>query len=84
VRRTLVQKELSFDIVSHKDRDDLYAELWGGDEQWGEIRLDRDGREVLKIHPPRSGAGYEFELSSVTQLLERARKHLLEIEGIEE
>lgn len=78
-----MQRELSYK-VSHKDRDDLYAELWEGDEQWGEILLGRNGREVLKIYPSRSGGGYQFELSSVSELLERARRHLLKIEGLEE
>jgi len=78
-----VQKNLAYHIVSHKDRDDLYAELLGGDEQWGEIRLDRNGREVLKIYPSRSGAGYEFELNDVFGLLKRAREHLLKVEGVE-
>lgn len=77
-------KELSFEVVSHKDRDDLYAELWWGDEQWGEVCLGQGGREVLRIHPPRSSTGYEFDFGAVTELLDRARKHLRSIEGLKE
>lgn len=79
-----MKNQLHFEVVSHKDRDDLYAELWWGDEHWGEVRLGQGERELLVIHAPRSSKGYEFDLQDLSEMLARARRHLRSIEGIQD
>ena len=46
--------KLTVQIASVPDRDNLVAELWYGDEQWGEISQETENLR-LEIYPRASG-----------------------------
>jgi hypothetical protein len=60
------------------DRDNLVAELWSGNEQWGEISQETDTLQ-LEIYPKTSNednAAWSFDLSEVLEKLLEAEKRL--------
>lgn len=71
-------------IVSHRDRDDLYAELSADDEQWAEVSLDSESHFRLTIFPRASGEPYEFDFEDVLSALTQAKRELAAVEGIEQ
>jgi hypothetical protein len=63
------------------ERDDLIAELWDGDLNWGQITIDRTtGKFTLEIFISMDGASKAFDLQEVQVALERAEHRLLELE----
>ena len=76
---------MSFDygVVSHRDRDDLYAELSWNNVQWGEIAFVRvnDRRKlVLTLYAAPNGQAWVFDLREAQEVIEKAAERLLEVE----
>ncbi len=64
-------------IASDLRRDGLFAELYIGDEQWGEIAFVEDtGKFTLTIFPPIGAEKYEFDLEELQAYLEMAKTRL--------
>lgn len=57
-------------VTSDTTRDELFAELWAGDEQWGEVIFNSFD---ITIFPPRAGGKYVFGLASVQASLQEAQ-----------
>lgn len=67
--------ELTVEITSVPDREELVAELWSGSEHVAE--LSRQGeRLVLQLYPRVSGA-WEFEFADFEQAIAELRRRLL-------
>jgi hypothetical protein len=67
---------LRIQIASSPDREKVVAELWWGDEMWGEI--SQEGPEPqLELYPRRDGRPWSFPLAEALDLIQRARRTLL-------
>lgn len=73
---------LEYSVGSSMDRDDLYAELSFNRVQWGEIALSEDRKTVNIIIYPDDNNVMEFKYDEFLSLIERAKKHLLELEPL--
>jgi hypothetical protein len=64
-------------IASDPQREDLFAELWHGDEQWAEIIRDPSMDALtIEIVALRSGGSYVFALADLGAALAEAKKRL--------
>jgi hypothetical protein len=72
-----MKPELTITIASLPDRENLVAELWFGDVQWGEINQEGESL-TLEIYPHRSGKPWVFDLDDVIQQVEQAKSRLEE------
>lgn len=72
-----MKPELTITIASLPDRENLVAELWFGDTQWGEINQE-GGSLTLEIYPHHSGKPWAFELNDVIKQVEQAKSRLEE------
>ncbi len=65
-------------IASDIDRDNIFAEIYHGDELWAEVFHDSENNQFkVKIFAPNSKEGYVFEVAQVQQILEKAKHSLL-------
>lgn len=65
--------ELSIEITSVPDRDDLVAEIWKGGDMLGELRHE-DGGLRVQIYPAPSGpwdVGYDDLVAVLSQAREK-------------
>jgi hypothetical protein len=70
--------KITVEIASVPDRDNLVAELWAGNEQWGEVSQETDSLQ-LEIYPKTSNGehtAWSFSLSEVLEKLLEAEKRL--------
>jgi hypothetical protein len=72
-----MKPELTITIASLPDRENLVAELWFGDVQWGEINQE-GGCLTLEIYPHHSGKPWAFKLDDVIKQIEQAKSRLKE------
>ncbi|MFN7940744.1 MAG: hypothetical protein U0X73_04050 [Thermoanaerobaculia bacterium] len=70
-------RKLSFALTSVPDRTLLVAELWVGNDQWGEVNVER-GFPVLELYPRPGGGPWQFRLAEVLPFIQSAADHLLE------
>lgn len=70
--------KLTVQIASVPDRDNLVAELWCGDEQWGEISQETENL-LLEIYPRTSGENdnvWSFDLTEIMGKLRAAQQQI--------
>lgn len=72
-----MKPELTITIASLPDRENLVAELWFGNMQWGEINQE-GGSLTLEVYPQQSGKPWVFELNEVIKQVEQAKSRLEE------
>ena len=61
-------------------RDEFFAGLWAGDEQWGEVMFNISSNSFdITIFSPRAGGKYVFGLPSVQALLQEAQQRLIRL-----
>jgi hypothetical protein len=72
-----MKPELTITIASLPDRENLVAELWLGDVQWGEINQE-GGSFTLEVYPHQSGKPWAFEVNEVIKQIEQAKSRLEE------
>ena len=64
-------------VGSDVGRDVFYAEIWDGEEDWGELIWDEArNKPVLRIFPPKSGEAYAFDLAEVQRVLAEAEDRI--------
>lgn len=73
---------LEYSIGSSMNRDDLYAELSFNYCQWGEISLSDDKKSLNIIIYPDTSTELNFNLDEFLFLINKAKIHLLRIEGL--
>lgn len=73
---------LEYSIGSSMERNDLYAELSFNRVQWGEIVLSGDKQTVSIIIYPDAEIDLSFDYNEFLALIEKAKRRLLEIEGL--
>jgi hypothetical protein len=69
---------ITIQIASVPDRENLVAELWYNDEQWGEVSRE-NGITKLEIYPRINKDNpniWSFDLSEVIAKLQEAQKNL--------
>lgn len=73
---------LEYSVGSSMDREDLYAELSYNRVQFAEICLSEDRKSVNILFYPDPENTYTFNYNEFLQLIENAKKHLLELEKL--
>jgi hypothetical protein len=66
---------LHVSVASVRDRDELVAELWGGDVQVAELAI-LNGQLVLQLYAPPRPSGWNFEYSEFLHALEEMKREL--------
>jgi hypothetical protein len=69
---------ITIQIASVPDRENLVAELWYNNEQWGEVSQE-NGVTKLEIYPrfgENSSNVWSFDLSEVMAKLQEAQRNL--------
>ena len=72
-----MREGLYYQIAGLPDRENLVAELWLDDCEWGEIS-NEDGNVVLELYPHPSGGPWRLDLVEVEHLINLARRDLVE------
>ena len=70
--------KITVEIASVPNRDKLVAELWHGNEQWGEVSQETENL-VLEIYPRPSGGNdnvWSFDLTEIMEKLRDAQKRI--------
>jgi hypothetical protein len=70
--------KITVQIASVHDRDNLVAELWYEDEQWGKISQENENI-LLEIYPRNSGKNdkvWSFDLTEIIENLRDAQKRI--------
>lgn len=74
------KSQLSIVIASDQERDEDFAEIYCGDEQWAEIIFKPESQQfVLEIFPPQRGRTHVFRLREIQAILEKARERLVQL-----
>lgn len=68
---------MTITIASVPDREELVAELWDADTQWGELSQEQ-GRLTLEIYPNPEGIPWNFKFNDVVEILNQAQLRLME------
>ena len=72
--------DMAVTITSYPEEENLVAELWWKDTNWGEvIFINEPAAFLLTIYPPAPGQSYRFPLTDALSALERARSRLTEM-----
>lgn len=71
----MINKSLEVVLASVPDREDLVAELWFGNSQLGEVRIDGD-RLVVDIFANPNASVWTLEYSDLIDLLTAAKHRL--------
>ena len=71
-------------VTSDQEREELFAEIYNGEEQWAEVIYDplKEGF-AIKIYAPTSGSSYVFSLSHVQKVIEEAKCRLTRLGYLE-
>ena len=70
--------KITVQIASVPDRNNLVAELWYEDEQWGEISQETENT-ILEIYPRTNGKNdkiWSFDLNEIIEKLKDAQKRI--------
>lgn len=70
--------KMTVEVASLPDRDNLVAELWCDNEQWGEVSQEAETLQ-LEIYPRPNTIGtsvWSFDLNEVMNILKEAQKKL--------
>ncbi|HJT30877.1 MAG TPA: hypothetical protein VJ783_02340 [Pirellulales bacterium] len=71
-------------ITSYPDRPGLVAEFWCEQGMWGELRLDEaTGIFSMELFPLEAGHRPMLDLEALEKAIAKAKRRLLEIEGLE-
>jgi len=71
--------EVTVTIDEH--REDMYAELFAGPVQWGEVRLAAAGTDaIVTVFPPLDGKAYQFTVVAMQRALHEAVSRLRKVE----
>ncbi len=70
---------MTITVASVPDREGLVAELWYGDEQWGEIFQEGDELR-LALYPNPNHSFWNFDSGDAANAIQTAKKKLLETE----
>ncbi|MEN3931784.1 hypothetical protein WJT86_12045 [Microvirga sp. W0021] len=73
---------LEFSVGSSMNRDDLYVELSYDYSQWGEIAFSEDNGKLSIIIYLEKDKKLKFEYDEFITFLEKAKKRLLQVEGL--
>lgn len=67
-------------VTSDQEREELFAEIYHGEEQWAEVIYDplKEGFGI-KIYAPLSGESYLFSLTTVQKAIEEAKCRLMRL-----
>ena len=68
---------ITITVASVPDREQLVAELWDEDVQFGELSQE-EGQLVLEIYPRPDGLPWTFPFEDIQKALERVKGKLLE------
>ena len=72
-----MRPELTVEIASVPDREDVVAEVWAGTQQFAEIRRDGDSF-VVQVFAPPDNSVWEFSFEQLLNSLKHARERLAE------
>jgi hypothetical protein len=71
-------------VTSDPDREELFAELYIGGEQWGEVIFNRSSEMFeVTIFPARAGGTYVISMVMLEQQLREARQRLEQLGYVE-
>lgn len=68
--------EFTIGIASVPDRENLVAEIWFGDKQWGELSFE-GGRLELEIFPPSTGRTWRVDPDGLREAIAEAKRQLI-------
>lgn len=74
-----MNSDMTVEVASPPDRDDLVAELWQANAMWGEVRW-AGGRFVLELYPKPGDGAWSFGLDEVLECLEESKRTLIRME----
>ncbi len=63
-------------IASPPDREGVVAEIWHGDEMWGEV-ANEEGRLTLEFYPKEPKGTWLFDYDEALNAIQTARSKLL-------
>lgn len=68
-------------VTSLPDEEDMISEIYYDKVQWAEVRIKNNTLNVQVYHHPHL-EHWEFNLESAIKALEKAKRRLLEVEGL--
>jgi hypothetical protein len=74
--------KITVQLASVPDRDNLVAELWDENEQWGEVSQETENLR-LEIYPRTSGENgnvWSFDLTEIIEKLKEAQKRISQLD----
>ena len=69
--------QLTIQMTSVPDRENIVAEIWFGNDQVGEVSSDLDGKLVIEIYAHPAGGAWSFDFGEFQLILNRARDNLI-------
>jgi hypothetical protein len=75
-----VTPEITINVASVPDRDNVVVELWCGDLQLGELSCEAAGLRI-EIYPDPSGKPWRFAFEELEKALEQAKSRLADVTG---
>jgi hypothetical protein len=76
-----MKDNLRIQIATDVDRDEIFVELYGDSEQWGQISEEAaSGRLYITVYPPEQRGTYQFPLEELIQLLERGSERMRRVD----
>jgi hypothetical protein len=69
-------KQLTMQIASVPDRENVVSEIWFENDQVAEISSEVPGKFVIEIYASPEGGGWSFDLDAFQLILSRARDNL--------
>jgi hypothetical protein len=68
--------ELTVNIASVPDRDDVVAEIWHGQEMMAEVSRVEAGCYIVELYPRPNGKVWEVEYDDLIRVLNSAKERL--------
>jgi len=62
-------------IADMPHREDLFAEIWIDDEQFGEVYL-HEGEPVIEVYPHRTTSDWRFDYNIIKDILSEVDKFI--------
>jgi hypothetical protein len=72
-----MSKDFTVTVASDGERDDLFAEICYGDEQWAEVIAAPGGGFTIEVFAPDGAESYRFPLDAFVRAVEEAKDRLI-------
>jgi len=73
----MAKKKFSIKIASDTSRKKVFAEIYYNEEEWAEISQEEE-KPLIAFFPPLHQKYWEFPLDEALEVIEEAKKNLLE------